>query len=270
MAEPESGPRGRGAKRVLLLLGVLLGGAVLLVVLTGAWFLVPFPAAHWGLDTDERVIAFTFDDGPYPPFTNDLLDLLAAERVPATFFVSGEYAKAHPEIVRRALAEGHQIGNHSWDEDVLALEGPSSVRDRIARTDEILQRLGVPTPIVFRAPKGMPGPFAAWEIWLQGRNRIGATAAANDWLRPDMNEGDCVEVAGIETMCPTQDPDEIVTRILSTAGPGGIVVLHDGFDAAPGADRSGTVAATAILIRRLREDGYTFLTVDDLLARDSR
>ena len=261
-----SSRRSGNRKRLLVAIAGGLVAVAALIVGSLAWVFVPF-ASHWGIETEERVIALTFDDGPYPPYTNRLLDLLAAARVPATFFVTGEYATAHPEIVRRALADGHQIGNHSWNGDVLAWVGPGGVRDRIARTDEALEALGVPSPVAFRAPKGMPGPFASWHVWRQGRRQIGGTAGANDWLRPDMEEGDCVQLGTIELMCPTQNPDEIVARVLSTLAPGGIVVLHDGFDAAPGADRSGTVTAVGRLIAELRTDGYAFVTVDELLAR---
>jgi len=103
-------------------------------------------------------IALTFDDGPFPASTPILLDLLARYRLPATFFVIGEHAAAHPELIAAILAQGHAIGNHSLRHDsLLMLRDRGTLEADIRHTQEILAHMGI-RPLLFRPPIGITSP----------------------------------------------------------------------------------------------------------------
>lgn len=179
-----------------------------------------------------RTVALTFDDGPNPLDTVALLDVLAREQVPAVFCLVGDQVEAHPEIVRRIVADGHTLGNHSFHHDDLEEWEPSAVRGDLQRTLDAI-RAAVPDAEVpfFRAPFGHWGQAipVAGEL---GMRPLGWQLAVWDWEPPGA--------------------DELVRR-MSGVMPGGIILLHDG-----GGDRSQTVEAVATLIPRLRADGWTF------------
>lgn len=186
------------------------------------------------LDTsaDARTVVLTFDDGPNPPDTDALLDVLAREGVPAVFCLVGEQAQAHPDLVRRIVRDGHVLGNHSFHHDDLEEWEPDAVRADLARTLAAI-RAAVPDAEVpfFRAPYGHWGraiPVAA-EL---GMRPLGWQLAVWDWEPPGA--------------------DELVRRMTDVM-PGGIILLHDG-----GGDRSQTVEAVAALIPLLRADGWIF------------
>ena len=106
----------------------------------------------------SRGIALTFDDGPFPASTPILLELLARYRLPATFFVVGERAAAHPDLIAAILAQGHAIGNHSWRHDnLLMLRTCGALAADLRQTQTILARMGI-RPLLFRPPIGIIGP----------------------------------------------------------------------------------------------------------------
>lgn len=190
---------------------------------------VPSPAP-------SRTAVLTFDDGPHPPDTVALLDLLAAEGVRAVFFLVGLQVEAHPGLVRRIVDDGHVLGNHSWAHDDLADWSADDVRADLGRTLDAL-RAAVPGAEVpfYRAPFGHWGRSVEVAAEL-GMRSVGWQLAVEDWEPPGV--------------------DELVRR-LGAVEPGGIVLLHDG-----GGDRSQTVAAVARLIPLLRADGWTFTVPD--------
>jgi peptidoglycan/xylan/chitin deacetylase (PgdA/CDA1 family) len=179
-------------------------------------------------------VALTFDDGPQPRHTEAVLDQLERAGAQATFFVVGELAARHPDLVRRAHAAGMSVGNHTWDHGRSApfhtLPIPD-VRDQIDRTNQVLRGLGI-APRLFRAA---------------GRKR----------QRPEV-----VQVAaelGLRTVAWTVDPadwradatpDGIAAEVLRDAASGAVVLLHDG-----GGDRSATAAALPAIVAGLRGAG---------------
>jgi peptidoglycan/xylan/chitin deacetylase (PgdA/CDA1 family) len=202
------------------------------------------PACAWRGPRDGRRLALTFDDGPDSDCTPRVLDLLGAARARATFFLVGERAARHPEIVRRMTAEGHEVASHSWSHRSLWLCGPRATMEEIERAHDVLGALAGAPPRHFRPPWGMVNAamFAAlrrvgercvfWSIQPEGRR---PAAAARQ-----------------------------VAHVLARARPGSIVDLHDaeGTPAAP----ARLLQALPPLLDGLRERGYTLTTVEALLA----
>ena len=205
---------------------------------------------------DQRIVALTFDDGPNPPYTTAILDVLESERVHATFFLVGRAVAAYPSVVRREVRDGDAIGNHTWSHEHMILMDATQVRASLARTDAAIYRAsGVHTRI-------MRPPFGArdWLVLDQVR-RLGYTPVmwsvplAKDWEEP-----------------PAQT---IADRIVPYVRDGSIVVLHDGNrgivctrDHVPAktCDRHSEIEATRLIIESLRRQGYRFVTIPQLLA----
>ncbi len=156
---------------------------------------------------DRRAIALTFDDGPDPAATPSLLALLSEYRVPATFFLTGERAACFPEIVRRIVAGGHTIGNHTYRHDnLIMLKTERAVREEIAAAQQVFARFGV-RPRVFRPPVGITGP----RLWKPLRQA--GLVAVNFSLRA-CDRGN-------------RRIDHISERILRKLRAGDIIMLHD-------------------------------------------
>ncbi len=199
-------------------------------------------------------VALTFDDGPNPPYTDRILDVLAAERVHATFFVVGRAVDAHPATVKRIVAEGHAIGNHTWDHPHLILDSPAAVRSELARTDAaVFAAAGVHMSLM-RPPFGARD-FAVIDQARRAGYRVvmWSDPLPEDWAQP-----------GAAT---------IAARVLEHVHDGSIIVLHDGnrgracgsADRAA-CDRSQDVEATRAIIAALRARGFRFVTIPELFA----
>lgn len=210
--------------------------------------------------SNAREVALTFDDGPNPPYTNRILDVLKAEHVHATFFVVGRAADAYPDVVRRIVREGNALGNHTWDHSHLLLQSRAAMRNELRRTDATIYRIaGVHTRL-------MRPPFGARDFAvLDEAKKLGYTVVMwsvplpKDWEQP----GDAA----------------ISKRVIENVHDGGIVVLHDGNRgivcrkrpiADADCDRGQDVAATRTIVERLRAQGYRFVTIPQLLANMPR
>ncbi|MDE0554649.1 MAG: polysaccharide deacetylase family protein [Candidatus Poribacteria bacterium] len=208
------------------------------------YFRPPFGKNVVRLNTDQRVVALTFDDGPNPPYTDRLLDILAKHNVKATFFMIGNRMERHPEVLQRAIADGHQIANHSYTHPLLGFYPPAYIRRQIERTDNWIRQAGVTGEIVFRAPLLTRYLPVAWVLAKGHRTHISCDAWGWDWI--------------------TQNPDRIAKSVLKKTKPGSIIVLHDGKAENRDANRSGTVEATDQIITRLKQDGYRFVRLSDV------
>ena len=200
------------------------------------------------LNTDERVVALTYDDGPNPPYTDQLLDILAKHNVKATFFMIGNRIEKHPETVRRVIAEGHQVGNHSYSHPLLGFLPPNTVQREIERTDKLLRQVGVTNEIVFRAPLLTRFLPVAWVLAKGNRAHISCNVWSWDWT----------------TQNPERITETVLKKTLSSTGAGSIIVLHDGKAENRDANRSGTVEATDRIITALKRDGYRFVRLSDV------
>lgn len=185
-----------------------------------------------------KKVALTFDDGPNPPYTEQILNILKKESVRACFFVCGANAERHPETVKRIASEGHLVGNHTWNHRYLpTLSG--TVYKETLETQALIEKVTGQKLKLFRAP-WLISPF-----WLNNRLEregfkiIGSGIFGDDWK------------GGIT-------PEEIKEKILSSVRNRSIIILHDGFNA-KGGDRSKTVKATSLIIRELKKKKYEFV-----------
>lgn len=211
---------------------------------------VLYGRVFWRARTAERVVALTFDDGPCHPYTGRLLRVLEREDVRATFFMPGHNARREPRLAAE-VASAHAVGNHTFDHSRLTWATASRARDEISRGQEAIAAATGVEPTIFRTPNGWYGPQAISAAESLGLSCIGWSVMAWDWTRPPA--------------------ETIERRILRGASPGGIALLHDGQDtrAYPEADRSRTVAAVRDIVRGLKEDGYRFATVPELMELDA-
>jgi peptidoglycan/xylan/chitin deacetylase (PgdA/CDA1 family) len=191
-------------------------------------------------------IAITFDDGPTEPYTSQILDVLRTCGARATFFVLGTRAETAPEVVRRAAAEGHEIGNHTWDHAALPLRTPGAMRETICRTSDLVQRITGRRPQVFRAPFGWRNPWLDGAARKEGCEPIAWTVGVYDTDRPGV--------------------DAIVERAIEGFVDGSILLLHDGRSLDPEPDASQVVEALPRIVHEAQRRGFRLLTVSDLLA----
>jgi peptidoglycan/xylan/chitin deacetylase (PgdA/CDA1 family) len=184
-------------------------------------------------------VALTFDDGPSVPYTGEILDVLKREHIHATFFLCGENAVKHPELVRRILAEGHEIGNHTWSHPWLYLMRRGDIADEIDRTQDALQKITGRRPRLFRPPFGVRW-FTLWPL-LRERGLTMVMWSDRGY------DGD-------------RNARGITQATLERLSPGAIILLHDGFEthAPEDVDRAATVAALPAIIAGARRAGYEF------------
>ncbi len=205
--------------------------------------------------SDAREVALTFDDGPNPPYTDRILDVLRSEHVHATFFVVGRAVNAYPATLRRIAREGHAIGNHTWDHSHLLVQSRTTMRSELRRTDAAIFRASGVHSRLMRPPFGARDFAVIDEARAEGYTVVmWSVPLPNDWDRP----GDAA----------------IASRVLAHVGDGSIIVLHDGNrgivcggTTAPAVcDRGQDVAATRRIVEALRARGYRFVTIPQLLA----
>ncbi|WP_248925748.1 polysaccharide deacetylase family protein [Paenibacillus hamazuiensis] len=190
-----------------------------------------------------REVALTFDDVPDNEFTPQVLDVLKAYGVRATFFVVGNRAEAHPDIVRRIAAEGHVLGNHSYDHPNLPKMSDDVFHDQVKRTGDILANItGIHTRL-FRPPYGNIDEDQIKWLASQQYHVINWNVDSLDWK-------------GLNA-------DQVATNVLSHVNPGSIVLQHGA--GGTGEDLSGTVKALPTIIERLQARGIKLVTIPELL-----
>lgn len=196
--------------------------------------------------TAEPLVALTFDDGPDPEATPRLLDILASHGAKATFFMSGENASAHPEILAAVRAAGHAVGNHSWDHPSFPL---ISIREAIGQIRRCRRAIGSGGAAMFRPPYGHQSAASQFAARLAGHRVVTWSAIVPDWL--------------------DHDADWLFEEAAKQMRPGAIVLMHDGlidFGDERYRDRSPTLAAVERILRAF-EGRYRFVTVPELIRR---
>ncbi len=203
----------------------------------------------------EKRIALTFDDGPHPEATAQLLDVLQEKAAKATFFLLGEHVEALPEIAARIETEGHEIGNHSYRHPFMLDPRIKPMMAELVHTSKLIEAATGKTPTLFRPPYLLQGPGVKRAVKKLNMQSIGALKSWRLFRFPDWAHQD--------------EPERIAELVLQEARPGAIIVLHDGNARAQTAVsqdyRGGTVTAVAIIIDALQKQGYQFVTVSNLL-----
>lgn len=186
-------------------------------------------------------IAMTFDDGPSALLTPKLLDMLKERNIKVTFFLIGENVKAHPEIVQRMIAEGHEIGNHSWNHPALSKLSMAAADQQISDTNKVIQAAVGQTPTLMRPPYGATTPYLTRRInEIFGMKVILWSVDPLDWKY--------------------RNSQHVYDEILKQVHPGAIILSHD--------IHATTVAAMPQVFDALLAKGYKFVTVSQLIAMD--
>jgi peptidoglycan/xylan/chitin deacetylase (PgdA/CDA1 family) len=204
-------------------------------------------SSYSSVHVDGPYIAMTFDDGPNATLTPKLLDILKERHIHVTFFVLGQCVKEHPEILQREIAEGHEIGNHTWDHlpltKVVSKEG--GLNHEIADTSALIKEVSGKPPVILRPPYGATTPRLSRAIENQyGLKVILWSVDPDDWKDPGASV--------------------VESRILNGwkdsggAKPGAIILSHD--------IHKGTVEAMPATLDALLAKGYKFVTVSELIA----
>lgn len=207
---------------------------------TGQWFGRTLASGTRG----SKQIALTYDDGPNDPHTLKLLEVLAKHNVQATFFMIGRYVQQRPDIARAVAQAGHVIGNHTFTHPLLAFKSASQTRGELVDCRKALQDAIGEHSNLFRPPFGGRRPATLRIARQLGLEPIMWNVTGYDWNAPP--------AAVIEK--------KVVRQIRG----GDVILLHDGGHRALGADRSQTVIATENLIRQYRDQGWKFVTVDEM------
>lgn len=184
-------------------------------------------------------VALTFDDGPHPVHTPRLLNILAEKNVKATFYVLGSNAKAYPAIIRRILAEGHEIGNHTWNHPALSKLTSDQVSSQMARTDQIVREVtGGYRMRTMRPPYGATNDRVKQQCYNQfGYPTILWSVDPEDWKKPGVSV--------------------VANRLVNGARSGGILLVHD--------IHESSISSMPAAVEGLLAKGFKFVTVSQLI-----
>lgn len=182
----------------------------------------------------SKKVALTFDDGPHPYYTEQLLDGLKERNVKVTFFVTGEHAALHPDIIKRIHEEGHLIGNHTYSHIQLKTDNREIYMEELLETEEVIMEI-IGEEVVYVRP-----PYGTWDKELE-------------------SELDMIPVLWtVDTLdwC-SQDAASVVRKVISNVEENDIILMHDYYDV--------TVTAALNIVDALVEEGYTFVTVEEIM-----
>ncbi|ALF54547.1 polysaccharide deacetylase [Nostoc piscinale CENA21] len=197
------------------------------------------------LPITDKVIALTFDDGPGPKNTTQILEILKQNHIKATFFLVGQMVSFHPQIVKQIAAEGHVLGNHTWHHWYRRMDVATAASE-INRTADLIYKLtGVKTTL-FRPPGG----FLHNGLVDYAKSQKYAIIMWSDESGDSQRRG----------QTPT-----LIKNVVKSAKPGGIVLMHDG-----GGNRSRTVKALPQVIADLKAKGYKFVTIPELMEMETK
>lgn len=189
------------------------------------------------IDPDKPMVAITFDDGPLPRYTGAILDVLQEEQACATFFILGSRANLAPELLQRMILEGSEIGNHTYSHKQLTTLSRSAIKEEITRSQAALQAITGKAPKLLRPPYG----------------------SHNDVVDACMSENDLLYAGwSVDTQdWKLRDAQQITSRVLKEVRDGDIILMHDMYPS--------TVEALKAILSQLKEEGYQFVTVSELL-----
>ena len=201
---------------------------------------------HSNFKKEIKLVALTFDDGPYATSTEKILSILENKGVTASFFLVGEHAKKYPELVKREVADGFVIGNHSYSHSRdLPIEPTTTLKADLDLTEHTINSITNLNPHIFRYPFGSTSPQMEREVSREGYVKASWDVDPNDWKN-------------------TNSSTTIINYVIEHVKPGDIILLHDGHEFV-GYSRENTVEALPTLIDDLKKEGYIFVTVDKIL-----
>ncbi|WLV23800.1 polysaccharide deacetylase family protein [Aciduricibacillus chroicocephali] len=197
----------------------------------------------WETETDQKIVAITFDDGPHSLYTDQILDILKKYNAKSTFFIMGAHAQKHPDIIKRQSDEGHEIANHTYNH---LYGNTDQLNKEIKRTTNIIGQITGTRSALFRPVGGLFNDTVV--NTSKNNNHLVVMWSWHqdtyDWQLPGVNK--------------------IVNKVTSGIRPGDIILMHDA-----GGDRTQTVKALEKILKRLTKDGYEFVTVSELLYRSN-
>jgi peptidoglycan-N-acetylglucosamine deacetylase len=196
------------------------------------------------LSQGQKVIALTFDDGPWPGSTANVLDILKKNNIKGTFFVVGQMLKEHPDLGVRIVTDGHVIANHTWTHRYHFMNPQVAAYEVDSTSDLIYQITGVKTTL-FRPPGGIMNNGVAAYARNQKYTIVMWSADSVDYSRPPISR--------------------LIRNVTKESKPGGIVLMHDG-----GGNRSHTVQALPEIIDYFKKQGYSFVTIPELLEMQNK
>lgn len=204
----------------------------------------------WEVNTKEKIVSITFDDGPHPIFTPQILDILAKYHAKATFFVVGNKVELYPDVLQRIKNEGHEIANHTDNHIYSRKISSAKLTTELEQTDEIIQRLTGEKPRLYRPVGGLYNDLIINTAVKNGKLVVlwSWHQDPEDWKKPGANK--------------------ISTHITKGVQPGNIILLHDWIGSRV-AHTSQTVKALESIMEFLSRNGYECVTVSELLYRSS-
>jgi len=233
----------RRARALLFTAALVVAGLVALRQISSSRTFQFFGQLVPRVNTSQKVVALTFDDGPTPEATEEVLAVLAEGHVRATFFVTGAELEKNMAEGKKIVAAGHELGNHTYSHGRMVLVTPSHVRREVERTDELIRKAGYLGEIHFRPPYGKKLFVLPYYLSRTGRKTI-------TW---DVEPDSYPDVAA--------DADKIAEHVLSRTRPGSIIILHVMYRS-----RAESLKAVKKVIEGLKAQGYSFKTVTELLA----
>lgn len=224
-------------RKAVILFMIIVKGVLLLLLLRNGWMDVRALSASSSevyAEAEPQKVALTFDDGPHPFYTEQLLDGLKERGVVVTFFVTGEHASLHPDIIKRMKEEGHLIGNHTYSHIQLREGNRQKFMEELQLTSSVIGEIVGEDTLYVRPPYG------SWDKSLEKElNMIPVlwTVDPLDWC--------------------TEDVGSIVRRVIEDVEENDIILMHDYF--------ATSVTAALQIVDELLEQGYTFVTVEEIL-----
>lgn len=242
--------RGVTVKKPSRRIARLLPIPISLLIIAVYGYVVPqspvFGKVYYGVSSTEKIVALTFDDGPNDPYTSQILDILDSYDIKATFFAIGKNVELYPETARRIVNEGHALGNHSYSHNANHALTNYGSRDMFLAQEVLFDIVGV-KPHLYRPPHGKTTPWELQEVSNGGLVTVTWTTSANE--------------------LGSASPESFAQKIVNKTAPGKIILMHDGYGTEHdnrNSDKTLTVKALPLIIEKLQDAGYEFVTVPDL------
>jgi peptidoglycan-N-acetylglucosamine deacetylase len=205
-----------------------------------------FGPVIYKLNSPDKVVALTFDDGPNSEFTEQVLDILENDGIKGTFFLIGKNVEMDPQIAREIVERGHCVGNHSYTHPwSLSFKSRKAVINEVSKAEDAIYDANGIRPILFRPPHGFRTPWMIHTISKMGFKIVTWDDMTTDYYA-------------------RSKPEEIAKKILSKVKPGTIIVFHDGLNLNHGAYRGNSIAALRIVINNLKKENYKFVSLNGL------